>query len=217
VLDARISIASFNILSEKLSFGWCVLHLLEHSLGDVKILILTSVLEFDSEDLVGLVISKTRNIRRRFSIIRSISVKKTKANRFCISTQATKKECDFDFGGASLPTPRAAFVYSSQRGGVRPGGALSSRNLGKPDGSFSVPPKRRTTAPSVDIQSRRASEKTPVTIPVTGSSTLEGRPPAMLLKASRITTIRPSDQSISIFSILSVTPKSPPPLQKSAL
>lgn len=106
---------------------------------------------------------------------------------------------------ASVPLPhRAAFGYSSHRGGVGPGDCLSF-NFCDPDGSFIEPPRRRTTPASADRHRRTAKDRTPETIFETGRRTLEARPPAMWFKASNMTTIRPSDQRMSI-SLLSPLP-----------
>jgi len=103
-------------------------------------------------------------------------------------------------GCASVPLPRrAAFAYSSHRGGVGPRGVLSSRRVGEPGpGSFSEPPSNRATAPMADRQRRKAKPTTDEAMLATGRSTLEDRPPAIWLRASRMTTMRPSDQSKSI-------------------
>ncbi len=108
---------------------------------------------------------------------------------------------------ASVPLPRAAFAYSSHRGGVRPVGALSCGYFGEPEGSFNEPPSNRAAPPRADIQSLTAKDTSPLAILVTGRSTLEARPPAIWFRASRITTIRPSDQSKSIsYTATSVDP-----------
>lgn len=105
----------------------------------------------------------------------------------------------FGFRFASLPTPRAAFAYSSHRGGVRPGGGfLSSPSFGVLPGNFTEPPSSRTTPPRADIQSRTAKDTRPLAIFVAGRRTLEALPPAMWFRATSKKTIRPSDQSNSI-------------------
>ena len=79
---------------------------------------------------------------------------------------------------------------------------MSSRILGEPPGSFIEPPSKRTIPPSADIQSRKANDNRPEAILVTGRRTLEARPPAMWFRATSKKTIRPSDQSSSIKSIV---------------
>jgi len=108
----------------------------------------------------------------------------------------------FDSNCASVPLPRAAFSYSSHRGGVRPGGGfLSSPSFGGP-GNLIEPPSSRTTPPTADIQSRTAKDKRLLAIFVAGRRTLEALPPAMWFRATSKKTIRPSDQSSSISTIL---------------
>lgn len=105
----------------------------------------------------------------------------------------------FGFRFASLPTPRAAFPYSSHRGGVRPGGGfLSSPSFGVLPGNLTEPPNSRTTPPRADIQSRTAKDTRPLAIFVAGRRTVEALPPAMWFRATSKKTIRPSDQSNSI-------------------
>lgn len=130
------------------------------------------------------------------------------------STCLTERSC-LPYGKGSAPSQSlrglrlrvsassapAAFGYSSHRGGVRPGGILSSRILGEPPGSFIEPPSKRTIPPSADIQSRKANDNRPEAILVTGRRTLEARPPAMWFRATRRKTIRPNDQSNSITSL----------------
>mgnify|MGYP003384533408 CR=1 FL=1 len=93
------------------------------------------------------------------------------------------------------------YFQSSHRGGGGPGPLSFSLSL-RCFVVFIEPAPILKAEPSKPVTSRTANLIPPVTSPVAGRSTLAGFPPAMWLRASKMTTIKPSDQSRSISLIV---------------